>query len=216
MHYKQSATMRQEIEKASSILLNCHRNPDCDSIGSALAMARALEAKGKKTTIVCPSDIDQMFHFMKGADKIQTIDFGTFDFQTFDLLIFLDSASLGQITNDNNAKLPQIPTIIIDHHETNDIEGTVRLVDSKASSTAEIVLRILQDIELPVTPTMATALFAAVETDTVSFRYAVDPESTLRAAADLITAGADRDLFVGAIYNNYHIDVLRLLGKIFE
>ena len=38
MNYPESQLILEEIKKANKVLLNCHRSPDSDSIGSTLAM----------------------------------------------------------------------------------------------------------------------------------------------------------------------------------
>lgn len=216
MTYQQSSEFLKKIQGAKHILLNCHRSPDCDSIGSALAMAEAIRSMGKETTVVCPSEVENHFHFMKGAEHIQTIDFSTFDFQRYDLFILLDSSSEEQITDRKGMQLPSIPRLIIDHHLTNVIEADVRLVDAEAPATAQIVFSIFQDWGQKISSDMATALFAGLATDTVFFKYAARPEMAFRTAADLLAAGAEQKEFVQAIYNNHHIDAIRLLGKLLD
>ena len=216
MKYKESAALLEKIKKAKKVLLNCHRSPDCDSIGSSLAMAEAVRSFGAETTIICPSEVEEHFYFMEGADKIKTIDFSSFDFSVFDLFILLDSSSEEQITDKKGMLLPPIPRLIVDHHVTNIIEAGVRLVDADAPATAQIVFDILNDWQQKISPSMATALLAGLATDTVFFKYASRPESAYRTAAALMAAGADQQTFVRAIYNNHHIDAIRLLGKLLD
>ena len=216
MYYQQSQKLLEKIKSAKKILINCHRSPDCDSIGSALAMSEAALSLGKECLVVCPSEVEEIFYFMKGAEKIKTINFSEFDFKAYDLFILLDSSSEEQITDVKGMKLPGIPRLIVDHHVTNIIEGDVVLVDADSPATAQIVFNIFSDWKQEITPTMATALLAGLATDTVFFKYASRPESAYRTAAELIARGADQSKFVQAIYNNHHIDAIRLLGKMLD
>ena len=79
-HYLQSKSILEEIKRANNILINVHRNPDLDSIGSATAMYQALIKIKKQVTLVCPHKIPENFKFLKGADKVMTIDFSNFNF----------------------------------------------------------------------------------------------------------------------------------------
>lgn len=215
MHYKQSETIKTLLEKPKTIFINCHRSPDCDSIGSALALGEALETMGKTVSYMCPSPIPEAFTFLEGIEKVQTVNFDSIDFSQFDLAFFIDSSSEDQISDSKEFRLPNIPTIIIDHHVTNKLGADAVIVDPTASSTAEILYRVLEDLKLPITQTMATALFSAVETDSVSFRYARGPQ-TFDIAGKLVAEGADRKAFIQSFYNTLHIDVLTLLGKMLD
>ena len=47
MNYPKSKEILEEIKKAQKILVNCHRSPDADSVGSALATYLVLTKMGK-------------------------------------------------------------------------------------------------------------------------------------------------------------------------
>src|SRR3990167_4469134 len=102
MYYSQSLKILEAIKKANKILINVHRNPDLDSIGSATALYQALTKIGKKVTLVCPHEIPKNFKFLKGADKVEVIDFMNFknfiNFTNSDLFLILDSGSYDIVT----------------------------------------------------------------------------------------------------------------------
>lgn len=56
MNYQESSQIKEEINKASRILINCHAKPDVDSVASALAMRLALVSLGKDVTVICPNE----------------------------------------------------------------------------------------------------------------------------------------------------------------
>src|SRR5919204_124777 len=75
--------------------------------------------------------------------------------------------------------------IWIDHHVSNEGLGTIPLIDPRASSTCEIVWRLIREIGGDVPVETATCLYAGIVTDTGRFQYeAVTPE-TLRLAPEL-------------------------------
>ena len=74
-NYFLSKSILEEINKAKNILINIHRNPDLDSIGSATAVYQALIKMRKNVTLVCPHEIPENFKFLKGADNVETVDF---------------------------------------------------------------------------------------------------------------------------------------------
>ena len=59
----------------------------------------------------------------------------------------------------------------IDHHHDNTRFGTVNLVDTEASCTAEIVFELAKLLGAEITPEIAAALYVALVTDTGRFMY---------------------------------------------
>ena len=98
MYYQQSLQILKTIKQSNNILINVHRNPDLDSIGSAVALYQALTKMGKKVVLVCPHQIPENFKFLKGADKVMTIDFSSYNFSPFDLFLIADSGSYDIVT----------------------------------------------------------------------------------------------------------------------
>lgn len=210
-YYSQSQSVLQEIKKAENILINVHRNPDLDSLGSATAMSQALNKMGKKATLICPHEIPENFKFLKGADTVQTVDFKNL---SGDLFLILDSGSYDVVTGDKEIKLPNIKKIIIDHHRTNNWDSYLfRLLDIHASSTAEIIYRLLIDWEIEIDKDIATSLFAGVSSDTVFFKYSENAKSTFQIGAELISKGADRDKIVEQAFDSYNFELVRMIGE---
>ncbi|NDK10393.1 hypothetical protein GW846_06490, partial [Candidatus Gracilibacteria bacterium] len=147
IHMKKNYLLSQpillEIKKAKNILINIHRNPDLDSIGSATALYQALIKMKKKVTLICPHEIPENYKFLKGADLVETIDFKTWadtEVRPYDLFLILDSGSYDIVTGSKEIKLPDMKKIIVDHHQTNNwSDCLLKLLDIEASSTAEIV-----------------------------------------------------------------------------
>ena len=216
MNYNESQEILEEIKKAKQILVNCHRGPDPDSVGSALALSRVLENLGKEVKVVCPGEeLPQNLKFLNGFDKIELIDFSTFDFSKFDLFITLDSANWYMVSGSKDIPLPKLPILAIDHHLTNERYGKTNLVDIKVSSTAELLYRILGDLGIKIDVETASCLLVGVISDSGGFMYPGVGISTFEVAAKLIEAGANKDKIV---FNILGIDfrLLKSWGKIIE
>lgn len=211
-NYPQANQILKEIKRAKNIIINVHRRADLDAVGSALAFYRAFKKLGKKIRLISPEAISEEFFFLKGCQKIQPVDFSRFDFSSFDLFVILDSSSSDVVTGSPEISLPKIPKIIIDHHKTNKLTGKVRLVDEKASAVGEIIYQLFCRWNLPIDKPIANCLFASIVTDTVFLRYPRQPERTFAIVYQLIKKGADINLLVNNLYNNYSISGLRLLG----
>ncbi len=214
MNYKESKKILKEIEKAKKILLNCHRGPDPDSIGSALSLYRVLKSMGKVVDIFCSTDeLYNNVSFLKDYDVIKSgVDFSKVDFSKYDLFISLDSSSWDQATN-----MDQIPEninlVVIDHHESNFGFGSVNLVDEKATSVGEMLLRIFWDWKVSIDKHIATSLMSAIIGDTGAFRHPGSTEETFKAASYLMGKGADKDKIIHNIYRSEDFKLLKFCGE---
>lgn len=212
MNYLQSKEILKKIKSAQKILLNIHRKPDPDTVGSTLAMKYFLDKLCKQTTIICPDKIDEHFLYLKDVNKIRTVNFASFDFSNYDLFIILDSSNWEMVTNNPNFQSPEIETLVIDHHKTNNIKGEIALIDDRSSATGEIIYKLLKDWNNDVDKKTADALFCAIAGDTVMFKHSRNPSSTYSIVSQLISQGADSNLYTENILGNYDLDFVKLIG----
>lgn len=218
MNYSESLPILEEIKKASKILINCHRSPDSDSVGSALGLSRALEIMGKDVLVICPSDIPPDLQFLSGSNEIaKRVDFSNFNFSDYDLFITLDSSSYGMVSGSNEIeKTKDVPIVVIDHHPSNTGYGIINLIDEKMTSTGELLFRLFEDWEVSPDQITANCLLTGIIGDTGCFMYQNVGEDTLKIAARLISLGADKDNIVYNIYRNINFSELKVWGKIIE
>ena len=214
MNYKESQQIFKEIKKAKKILISCHRGPDPDSIGSSLALYYFLTSIDKEVEIVCLSDAPDYCDFLPSAKVIKRVDYKKFDFSKFDLFIIPDSGNWSMVVGSDPIEFPQITTVVIDHHKTNKGYGKINLVDDKTSSTAEILYLMFKDLDIKITPEIATALLTGIIGDTGVFQFKGVGTKTLDIAKNLMDLGADKDEIVLHIYNSYEFSLLKLLGEI--
>ena len=59
----------EEVNKAESILIVTHENPDGDAMGSSLAMYNALKLYGKNPELVVP-EYSRTLEFLPGSEEI--------------------------------------------------------------------------------------------------------------------------------------------------
>jgi len=80
MNYEESKAILEEIKQAKRILINCHIDPDPDSIGSALAIYSVLQKMGISADVVCTgSELYESVNYLSGYDNIQKgVDFKNF------------------------------------------------------------------------------------------------------------------------------------------
>jgi bifunctional oligoribonuclease and PAP phosphatase NrnA len=104
--------------------------------------------------------------------------------------------------------------ICIDHHVGEDELGTIFFKETSAEATGHLVTLCAKKFDVPITRSMATALYAAIATDTGWFRFASTTASTYRVIAELMDAGADPSGIYGDLYERDTLGRVRLRGRI--
>jgi phosphoesterase RecJ-like protein len=217
MHYKESSKILKKIKFAEKIIVNCHRSPDSDSVGSALAMRQFLIGLNKEVTIICPSDVPEDLKFLPGAEEIKKVDFGSFKFSEYDLFLALDTSTYALVSGDKELNRPKdIEINVIDHHVSNDNYGDITLLDAEATSTGELLYKVFGDWEVTFTPEISECLLTGIIGDTGCFQYQNVGSETLSAAADLIKSGADKDKIISNIYRSIGFGEVKTWGRIIE
>lgn len=138
----------------------------------------------------------------------------------FDLIIVLDTPDLerlGAFYEQNPELFYEAPIINIDHHPTNAYFGKVNLVDLTATSTAEILIAIIESLEKEgkiLDEYIANCLLTGIIGDTASFQNSNTTPKSLTCAAQLLAAGADQQAIVQHLFKNKTLSTLRLWGRI--
>lgn len=145
------------------------------------------------------------------------IEEGTF---TTDLIIVLDCSDLeriGALYEENSSLFYEVPVVNIDHHPGNTNFGKVNIVDVAASSTAEILVSLLETVGKDMTGMLdadiATALLTGIITDTSSFQNSNTTPKSLTVAAQLVATGARQQDIIQQIYKSRSLSTLRLWGR---
>lgn len=182
-----------KLLSADSVVITTHVNPDGDAIGSALALYQMMIRLGKSAEVLIDDDVPECFGFLPDIEAIKKPEADSYE---ADLLVMLDVSKdrIGTVAEKCTA-----PILNIDHHRTNDGEADFLYLDAERAATAEIVYQLLA--ELPVTPDEAVALsiFTGISTDTGNFKFSNTTPFTMRAAADMLEAGAKANIVSEAL-----------------
>lgn len=232
MNYKQSSQILNLIKQSENILINIHKNPDLDSFSSALSMAKFVKSLGKRVTVVTSQPVGWLPAFYQPAGKITVIDYSRFDpsteftpsvaeelrtsFSKYDLFIIVDSSSYDRVTGKKDIFLPKMPKIVIDHHQSNQFNEKINLIDTSVAATAEIIYRLFNDWKYPIDKQIATMLLAGIAGDTVFFKYLHQPKITLAVVLDLLKKGADQQKIVAEAYDSLDFFFVKMIGKFLE
>ncbi len=199
------------IAAAQKIVMACHINPDGDALGSLIALGLAIKDKypAKDVTLISRDGVPEIYRFLPGHDNVLQ----TTDRSDFDLAIVLDSGDLSRVGKEIvSIVMGAAIQMDIDHHVGEGAFGNVKLLNSRAAATAEIVFDLIAEIDTPITPDIAKCLLTGVITDTGSFRFMNVTPRTLRIAATLIEAGASPALIAEQVFDNRQFSATRLMG----
>jgi bifunctional oligoribonuclease and PAP phosphatase NrnA len=179
----------EHLPKCENALIVTHQFPDMDAIGSCLALYEYLEELGIHTVVWSSQELGKDFQFLNKASDVLSKYPSEFQFDT---LFVLDASHLNRVKNHQLIKIdPETVTVInIDHHSDNSHFGDINVI-SEISSVGEIMTLLLTELKATITPTIATALYAAISFDTGRFGHNNVTSQTLRLAATLLDAGAD-------------------------
>lgn len=168
------------IENSKSIALSGHISPDGDAVSSCCALAMALENKGKDVSVFLEK-IPAKLNAVPYTDRIiHTLPEGDFD-----LFIALDCGDEERLGY-NSSLIKKCRTINIDHHISNTCFGNLNYVDGDASSTSELVYRLL-DGWCNMDKDIAYALYTGIIFDTGCFKHSCTSPFTMKIAGELMT-----------------------------
>ncbi len=201
-------TLLRVIQDSRVFLIASHVNPEGDAIGSALALAEGLETIGKDVTVYFDDTIPYPYRFMPHMERVVHDVEG----RVFDVTIAVDCGELERLGKGFYRIGERGIFVNIDHHSTNDLFGDINLIDDGASATGEMVYRILKELGVPLSRTMATNLYVAILMDTGSFRYSSATPEAFRIAAELVEIGVDPWEIAKRLYESHPLERLRLLG----
>ncbi len=165
-HYK---SVLDIIRRYRKFLVTTHHNPDADALCSALVMAMFLESKGKQVHVLNENACPDWLKFLPGTSILKKA--GDVKKVDHEAAIVLDCGDLKRAGEVVKFIQKGKPLINIDHHVTNDKFGNINVVQSKASSTCEMIFDLLKEAKHPLNKNIAMLLYAGIMTDTGSFRY---------------------------------------------
>jgi bifunctional oligoribonuclease and PAP phosphatase NrnA len=202
------------IRDHARFLVVSHENPDGDALGSMLGLTLALRGARKDVEMFLSGDapIPAEYRFLPLEDLRRTLPV---DLEQR-VLLAVDCANERRLGPDPEAFQRAKLVVDIDHHHDNSRFGSVNLIVSDASSTAEIVRDLLRELDLPLTPEIAEALYTGLVTDTGRFQYSNTTAKSLRLAAELVEAGADVHGIFRSVYETVQFAKLKLLARALE
>lgn len=176
-----AAYVVDSIKRAERVRILPHTRSDGDALGSAFALARVCAHLGKGAVVTLPDPAPERLHFL--CDEAFLTEADT------DLVISVDVASPEQLGSLKDEWCDRVD-IKLDHHRISTPFGAWSWVVPEASAAGELVFEIAKEAGACDAAT-ASLLFAAITSDTGSFRYSNVTRHTFAIAGELAAWGAD-------------------------
>lgn len=193
-----------------------HARPDGDAYGCSLGLCLSMRESGRNAVFVVSGEIPAMYWYLEPAGVMVSPDM--FVRKPGDVVFVLDCGELSRLQKEVAAAVEGLPLYCIDHHKSTRGLGKGTYLDPDASSTSELVMRVVSSLGLRLPRPAAEALWTGIVTDTGRFAYSCTSASTLRCGALLVEAGARTDMINSSVYETVRINRLmllrRLLGKL--
>ena len=180
------AEVARRLKGARRVLIISHTNPDGDTLGSAAALAGVARALGCEVVSTTPDKPAARLEFLLDEsyrEYVAGLEEG------FDLICAVDVASPEQLGSLSHLAEGRKIDFMLDHHA----EGNPfapNYVDPTAAAASEIVYelyRIAQEIyETPNLPDVSRNVYAALISDTGSFKYSNVTPHTHIVASELV------------------------------
>jgi len=204
------------VSRHRRFLLTTHVNPDGDAIGSEVALALYLRARGKVVHVLNDSVVPPNFAFLTQSVTMEAYEpeLAERRFGEAEAFVVLDTGNrqrIGRLAQHIDRHVLHV--VVIDHHVSHNGFGQLNLVEPEASATAEILYDLLRPEAGALTPAIAEALYVALMTDTGSFRYSNTDAPAHRMAAELLHLGVDPQRIHAQVFSHASAGRLRFFGE---
>ena len=209
--------IKKIIEKNNSFVITTHVNPDADALGSELAFYYILKRMNKKVHIINNNSTPYNLEFLDKDSVIKKYDKENHDaiINNVDVVLFLDLNHINRTvrmeeTIRNSGKI----FVCIDHHQHPENFSEFMFINDLYSSTGEIIFDFIKETKITkLDYEIAVPIYAAIMTDTGSFRFERTTPELHRKTAELLEAGVNPKEVFSQIYDNGNLGKLKLLGE---
>ena len=199
------------IKSAKTIALFSHINPDCDTLGSSLALRLFLLKQGKSVSAYCDGELK---FDLSDLPSVEAINHDA-PLPSYDLTIAIDCATherMGKYVSlfDKGRK-----TLCIDHHLQDRNYASVGYVEPHSGATAELIYLLLKQYDAAASDlTIASLLYTALVTDTGNFMFSNVSPRTLVIASELLSFGVDNAKISFKHFREVPFDTFRLKARV--
>ena len=222
LSHKQIESLKEMLAQPRlRIVILSHTNPDGDAVGSWLAWAEVLRARGHEVTCVVPNKYPYFLDWMPGIEEVVVFKTDTEGravkaIAEADVLFCLDfnAVSRLEILSETIQGNTTARRVLIDHHLQPDEGFDIVFSHPESSSTCFLVYCLVEAMygTGAITRRMGELLYVGMMTDTGNFAFSHLTPELFRAVAVLLEKGISIPEIHNSVYNAYTEGRARLFG----
>lgn len=207
-------TIKNCIDKTERFIVMAHKQPDADTLCSAIALESFLSRIGKKTSLYTAGPFTRI-ETMHLQEKFSTDSLKDEDKKDA-VVVIVDCNSPDRVGFFED-EIKDLPVMIIDHHATDSDYGEYKWVEPTYPATTLMIQDLILSYNHYPTPYEAETMFLGFCTDTGFFRHLdKGSENSIRKASTLVEFGASpKDTFT-IMTGGKTLASRKLLGRILE
>ena len=213
--------LRELFAVPKRVVIVGHTNPDGDAIGSSLALAEVLTARGHKVTCALPNNYPYYLKWIPNSERIiiykndeQHLTEKALDEAEIIICADMNSLTRADALGEEVAKRNSAKRVLIDHHLFPAEGFNIMFSYPDLSSTAFLMYSIIVALygKEAITPTVATQLYVGIMTDTGNFAFSALTPELFEAVAALSATGIDIPQIYNNVYNSFTEGRAKLFG----
>lgn len=204
-----SIELKEILKGKRKVALGGHVRPDGDCVGSCMGLYLYLKEEYPQIdTDVYLEPVPESYRMIAGTDEVKSEIAAQ---EPYDLFICLDCGDEQRLGFSVPLFDAAKETLCIDHHVSNDAFADNNYIVPDASSTSELVYRLLEDEKI--TKPIAEALYMGIVHDTGVFQYSCTSPETMEIAASLMRKGINGSEIIDKTYYEKTYIQNQILGR---
>ena len=204
-----SIELKEILKGKRKVALGGHVRPDGDCVGSCMGLYLYLKEEYPQIdTDVYLEPVPESYRMIAGTDEVKSEIAAQ---EPYDLFICLDCGDEQRLGFSAPLFDAAKETLCIDHHVSNDAFADSNYIVPDASSTSELVYRLLD--EEKITKQVAEALYMGIVHDTGVFQYSCTSPETMEIAASLMRKGINGSEIIDKTYYEKTYIQNQILGR---
>lgn len=201
--------LKNIAKDAKTILIAGHLRPDGDCTGACVAIYHYLHnAYPEKEIMVYLEKLPENFRFMDPEGKIVSTKLPKED---VDLFFAMDCSSSDRLGDAEKYFFGAKRTMCVDHHVSNENYAKENVVDSKASSTCQVLFELMDEEEID--QKIAEALYIGIICDSGVFRYSNTSRRTMEIAGILMEKDIPYSKYIDECFYQRTYIQTQLMGR---
>lgn len=202
-------TLTEVLQGKRTVALGGHIRPDGDCVGSCMGLYLYLKDQFPQIrTDVYLQPVADCYRLISGTEVLRQ---EAVEGMQYDLFICLDCGDAARLGFSAPLFEHAKETLCIDHHVSNEAFADINYIVPDASSTSELVYRLLDKEKIR--KECAEALYMGMVHDTGVFQYSCTSPETMEAAAELMRKGINGSEIIEKTYYEKTYVQNQILGK---